>query len=275
MADRFDEYPKLKELIRLKDELIQQRATPPMYLKADLRTFDLSKLGTKFDVILVNPPWVEYTRRLSSVNSTSWTFEELKNLAIEQIAESPSFIFLWCASEEGLDQGRLLLKKWGFRRCEDIVWIKTNKESLHLQPIPTNSKQIFHHTKEHCLMGIKGTVRRNQDGHVIHANVDTDVIISEEPPLGSTEKPEEMYHIIEHFSQGRRRIELFGSDTNIRPGWVTIGPDISTSNYSAERYKGYFITESDATLPGYLLGSTPQIEELRPKSPPHPSSTKR
>ena len=30
IADRFDEYPKLKELIKLKDEIIAQRATPPM-----------------------------------------------------------------------------------------------------------------------------------------------------------------------------------------------------------------------------------------------------
>ena len=29
-------------------------------------------------------------------------------------------------------------------------------------------------------MGIKGTVRRNQDGHFIHANVDLDIIITEE-----------------------------------------------------------------------------------------------
>jgi hypothetical protein len=50
---------------------------------------------------------------------------------------------------------------------------------------PTNPKSIFHHTKEHCLMGIKGTVTRNQDGHIVHANIDTDVIISEEPPFGS------------------------------------------------------------------------------------------
>lgn len=53
-------------------------------------------------------------------------------------------------------------------------------------------------------MGIKGTVRRATDGHVIHANVDTDVIVSEEPPLGSTEKPEQMYSIIERFCLGRR-----------------------------------------------------------------------
>jgi hypothetical protein len=35
-------------------------------------------------------------------------------------------------------------------------------------------------------MGIKGTVRRSTDGHLIHANVDTDIIISEEPPYGRT-----------------------------------------------------------------------------------------
>lgn len=55
------------------------------------------------------------------------------------------------------------------------------------------------HVQEHCLMGIKGTVRRAQDGHVIHANVDTDIIVAEEAPFGSTRKPEEMYSIIEHF----------------------------------------------------------------------------
>lgn len=33
-------------------------------------------------------------------------------------------------------------------------------------------------------MGIKGTVRRSTDGHVIHANIDTDIIIAEEPNDG-------------------------------------------------------------------------------------------
>jgi mRNA (2'-O-methyladenosine-N6-)-methyltransferase len=32
LADRFEEYPKLRELIRLKDELISETASPPMYL---------------------------------------------------------------------------------------------------------------------------------------------------------------------------------------------------------------------------------------------------
>ena len=48
-------------------------------------------------------------------------------------------------------------------------------------------------------MGIKGTVRRAQDAHVIHANVDTDIIVAEEAPFGSARKPDELYSLIEHF----------------------------------------------------------------------------
>ena len=40
-------------------------------------------------------------------------------------------------------------------------------------------------TKEHCLMGIKGTVRRSTDGDFIHANVDIDLIIDEEPVVSN------------------------------------------------------------------------------------------
>lgn len=54
-------------------------------------------------------------------------------------------------------------------------------------------------------MGIKGTVRRSTDGDYIHANVDIDLIISEENKHGSIEKPVEIFHIIEHFCLGKRR----------------------------------------------------------------------
>jgi len=47
-------------------------------------------------------------------------------LDIESISAPRSFIFLWCGSTAGTDFGRQCLQKWGFRRCEDICWIKTN-----------------------------------------------------------------------------------------------------------------------------------------------------
>ncbi|XP_030383882.1 N6-adenosine-methyltransferase non-catalytic subunit [Scaptodrosophila lebanonensis] len=266
LADRFEEYPKLRELIRLKDKLIQDTASAPMYLKADLKTLDVKTLGAKFDVILIEPPLEEYARAAPAVATVGgaprvfWNWDDILNLDVGEIAAHRSFVFLWCGSSEGLDMGRNCLKKWGFRRCEDICWIRTNinkpGHSKQLEP-----KAVFQRTKEHCLMGIKGTVRRSTDGDFIHANVDIDLIISEEEEFGSFEKPIEIFHIIEHFCLGRRRLHLFGRDSSIRPGWLTVGPELTNSNFNAELYQTFF-AEAPAT------GCTSRIELLRPKSPP-------
>jgi len=114
-------------------------------------------------------------------------------------------------------------------------------------------------------MGIKGTVRRSTDGDFIHANVDIDLVIAEEEPWGSAEKPVEIFHIIEHFCLGRRRLHLFGRDTAVRPGWLTVGPDLSSTNFNPDTYSGFFL-DRDSTA--YLTGATEDIERLRPKSPP-------
>lgn len=54
-------------------------------------------------------------------------------------------------------------------------------------------------------MGIKGTVRRSSDDDFIHANIDTDLIITEETEYGTLKIPVEIFKIIEHFCLGRRR----------------------------------------------------------------------
>ncbi|KAL3132850.1 hypothetical protein ABBQ38_006775 [Trebouxia sp. C0009 RCD-2024] len=281
LTDRYAEYPKLKELVERKDALIAARATSPTFLKADLHTLPLSvdTFGTKFDVVLVDPPWEEYVRRAPGVgHGESWSWQEIKNLEIDKITDHPSFVFLWCGSAEGLDAGRHCLQQWGFRRCEDICWIKTNKEQRRAASVRQDTQAVLQHTKEHCLMGIKGTVRRTTDGHLIHANIDTDIIISEEPPTGSTKKPEELYRVIERFAQGRRRLELFGEDHNIRPGWVTVGSNLTSSNFNPQAYANNFrmadgsvyVSSGVRAAPGapHLTGTSEEIETLRPRSPP-------
>lgn len=112
-------------------------------------------------------------------------------------------------------------------------------------------------------MGIRGTVRRSVDSDFIHANVDIDLIITEEPDWGDPNKPIELYHIIEHFCLGRRRLHLYARESTIRRGWLSIGSEISTSNFDKRIYKSYF--ESPVTQ---LENLTERIEQLRPKSPP-------
>lgn len=52
-----------------------------------------------------------------------------------------------CGSAEGLDAGRHCLRKWGFRRCEDICWIKTNKDS--------SRKYMLHQDPHNCIVHTK------------------------------------------------------------------------------------------------------------------------
>lgn len=90
LADRFEEYPKLRELIRLKDELIAKSNTPPMYLQADIEAFDIRELTPKFDVILLEPPLEEYYRETGiTANEKCWTWDDIMKLEIDEIAAPP------------------------------------------------------------------------------------------------------------------------------------------------------------------------------------------
>ena len=113
-------------------------------------------------------------------------------------------------------------------------------------------------------MGIKGTVRRSLDSHFIHTNIDIDLIITENPDHGQPDKPEEIFHIIEHFCLGKRRLYLFGRDRTIRPGWLTVGPELSESYFDKELLARLF--EQDPN--GNFTGSSERIDMLRPKTPP-------
>lgn len=77
---------------------------------------------------MIDPPWEEYSKRKRrfDIIEPYWSFEEIASLPIDQIAESYCFLFIWVGAEN-LDNGRALFRKWGFKRCEDIVWLKTNK----------------------------------------------------------------------------------------------------------------------------------------------------
>lgn len=97
---------------------------------------------------------------------------QLAALPVESLAATPSFLFLWLPTSDSLEIGRALLQRWGFRRAEDIVWVKTNHAEIEkwksggAMPIRRRREEdsadaVFVRTKEHCLMGIRGTVRRS------------------------------------------------------------------------------------------------------------------
>ncbi|BGP57925.1 regulatory protein [Rhodotorula sphaerocarpa] len=190
----------------------------------------------RFDSILLTPP-------------SGTSFAELAALDLARVAANPGFVWLWVGSGQsrldlgdgdggegadettgadttatdgiGLEQGRELLSTWGYRRCEDIVWLKTNKRDpeADLTREPTS---LFTPTIEHCLMGIRGTVRRSTDSFLVHCNVDTDVLVWEGDEQDPALKPPELQSLIENFCLGTRRLHLYGSPHSLRRGWLTL-----------------------------------------------------
>ncbi|CDS02008.1 related to KAR4-transcription factor required for gene regulation in response to pheromones [Sporisorium scitamineum] len=275
-SSRFQEYPKLQRLVQLKDALVTRVAHPPTYLQADLRpslgpfrnatrSSDQFHLGSlipiKYDVVLIDPPLEAYEWEASSSASTSpssssaratWSWEEIAALPVPQLAAKESFVFLWVGSGagDGLERGREVLAKWGYRRCEDIVCVLTNPhtDQAGIDSQQPSSSSAFTRSSQHCLMGIRGTVRRSTDARFVHCNIDTDVILwpgpEHEDALHSTQecesarktrsqmlpdmvsKPPELYQTIENFCLGTRRLELFGRNRNLRRGWLTIGFEV-------------------------------------------------
>lgn len=68
------------------------------------------------------------------------------------------------------------MKAWGYKRCEDIVWIKTN--ILKKKNPPQSDEGVFVRVKEHCLMGYKGDSKKASSHSFIHPNIDIDVIVT-------------------------------------------------------------------------------------------------
>ena len=266
---RLERFPTRRELAALKKAHVARHAQPAMWLKCDLTRFALTPEAfgnTIFDAIYLDPPW----------RDPRWSPARVAALRVDKVANPRgAFVFLWCGdgNDRTLERGRECLRAWGFRRVEEIVWLKANKEADAADPSPEASslppvRPVLLPTKEHCLVGMLGNLRRDRDGHIMHANIDVDVIVSEAPADASdASKPLEMYDVIENFCQGRRRLELFGTDANRRAGWVTLGESLSDSKFDPEALASRFAGE-----PGSAAGPTlPRhhgIEALRPKTPP-------
>ena len=140
----------------------------------------------------------------------------MKALRID-LLQDEGLIFLWVTGR-AMELARECMTQWGYKRVEELIWIKTNQLQRIIRTGRTG--HWLNHSKEHCLVGIKGNPKINR-------NIDCDVIVSE--VRETSRKPDEIYGLIERMSPGGRKIELFGRPHNCRPGWLTVGNQLPGS----------------------------------------------
>ncbi|GKD26397.1 N6-adenosine-methyltransferase MT-A70-like protein [Tanacetum coccineum] len=73
------------------------------------------------------------------------------------------------------------LELWGYKRVEEIIWVKTNQLQRIIRTGRTG--HWLNHSNEHCLVGIKGD-------SIVNRNIDTDVIVAE--VRETSRKPDEI-----------------------------------------------------------------------------------
>lgn len=182
---------------------------PPQWIQCDLRYFDMSILG-KFSVVMADPPWDIHMELPYGTMSD----DEMRQLNVPSLTDD-GLIFLWVTGR-AMELGRECLKLWGYERCDELIWVKTNQLQRIIRTGRTG--HWLNHGKEHCLVGVKGNPKD------INRGLDCDVIVAE--VRATSHKPDEIYGIIERLSPGTRKIELFGRPHNVQPNWITLGNQV-------------------------------------------------
>ena len=78
-------------------------------------------------------------------------------------------MFLWVTGR-AMELGRECLDIWGYRFVQELLWVKTNQLQRIIRTGRTG--HWINHSKEHCLVGIKGHPDLNY-------NLDCDVVCAE------------------------------------------------------------------------------------------------
>ena len=214
-------------------------------IHANVVTYDWSKLyeNTDFDVIMMDPPW-----QLATANPTrgvSLGYSQLTDLSIADLPipklQKNGFIFVWVINAKyqwTLEQ----FKKWGYEFVDEIVWVKV-----------TNSRRLakshgfyLQHAKEVCLVGRRG----DKPPGMSDKAVGSDIIFA--PRRGQSQKPTEIYELIEEMVPGGKYLEIFARKNNLRDYWVSVGNEVTGTGLPPEDVAAF---EEDGAVPGAKYGA--------------------
>lgn len=185
---------------------------------ADVRSYDWRQLyrACQFDVIVMDPPWQLATANPTRGVALSYgqlTNKDIVNIPIDKL-QSDGLLFLWVINSS-FDFAMTLLETWGYRIVDEVVWVKLTVN----RRLAKSNGYYLQHAKEVCLVGIKGRGPQKMTSNAI-----ADVILSER--RGQSQKPDEIYDLIEALVPDGKYLEIFARKNNLRNFWVSLGNEV-------------------------------------------------
>lgn len=137
--------------------------------------------------------------------------QEIINIQVEDLS-TKGFCFLWILNSQ-MNIGYECMNKWGYDVIDQLTWIKTKNDKMHI-----SLGFYFLHSSETCLVGYK--CPQNQIVQ-FNSKVSNNLIVAE--IRKKSQKPEQIYSIIDLMMPTANKIELFARNNNLRPGWLSLG----------------------------------------------------
>ncbi|OMJ19931.1 N6-adenosine-methyltransferase 70 kDa subunit [Smittium culicis] len=234
-------------------------------IKANVMDFEWSTLAKacQFDVILMDPPWQLASQ--APTRGVAIAYQQLPDICIESLPiqtlqNEGGFLFIWVINNK-FNKALQLFTLWGYRFVDEISWVKQTVN----RRMAKGHGYYLQHAKETCLVGVKlkssvmPEFASNSEKRISHpifsqfyssnntdsANyardddeeyqdvlepknvqycIGSDTIFSER--RGQSQKPEELYEMIEQLVPGGTYLEIFGRKNNLRDYWVTVGNEL-------------------------------------------------
>jgi N6-adenosine-specific RNA methylase IME4 len=164
----------------------------------------------RYPIILADPPWEFHVydetsglARAAGNHYPSMTIEEICELPVSELATSDAVLFLWTTAPH-LGLAFKVIASWGFEYKTNIVW---TKDKIGLGYFVRNQHELL-------LIATRGDIPTPAP-----ANRPASVLKS--PRREHSQKPDEVYGLIEQMYPDLPKIELFARTA--RAGWAAWG----------------------------------------------------
>ena len=168
--------------------------------------------GRKFDILLCDPPWTLATAdptRGPALHYSQLPSTEIFKLDLRMFQDE-GHVFLWVINSV-YDDAIKWLTKLDYEIVQQIVWIKSTVNGK-LSP---STGHYAMHAKETCLVARKGNCKCAKLQNVIISSRGR-----------QSQKPLQLYKMIEEKFPEATCVELFGRYNNLRHNWFTLGLEV-------------------------------------------------
>lgn len=167
-----------------------------------------------FRVIYADPPWsfndhLPGKGRGASKHYHCLALDDIINYSLPPIAED-AWLFLWRVHTHQ-EEARYVMRAWGFNYCSEVIWKKLTKTGKR----HFGMGRVLRQEHEICIIGRRG--KPQPASHSVRSIIEASV-------RRHSEKPEEMYELIEQLTGGGPYCELFARTH--RSGWMMIGDEL-------------------------------------------------